>query len=318
MLIRWATKDDKKAWLKLSQEYDKYILELTSDLALWYDGYDGFNKYMDLKIKKNNVVIALDRMSNHCNGVIAFSKTHNRITFFAVSEKADFDKTSDKLLTVALRQLNTNKDITVQFPIGICTIFRKIISAFENKGFKVINDCMMAGVKAHHLIRKATSEKRGKSFHYNYDDYLKGSEKQFCLFCNNHPAPVGHYQIADLKHSYAYIEKNVQEKLFGKGYVISKTHIVDFEEMPPKEMEGFMREVQLVSKALKRITGAIKINYEIHGNTGPHLHCHLFPRYLDDNFPGMSSINCHLTELSPYDNDEEFMWFVNKMREELN
>lgn len=167
MLIRWATEEDKEAWLRLSQEYDKYISEMTTDMALWYDGYDGFNNYMNEKIKKNNAVIALDRMTNHCNGMIAFSKTNNRITFFAVSEKADFNETSEKILSVALRQLNTNKDITVQLPIGTCAIFRQIISAFEKNGFSVINDDIMAGVKAHNLVRKATNEKRGKSFHYN-------------------------------------------------------------------------------------------------------------------------------------------------------
>lgn len=30
----------------------------------------------------------------------------------------------------------------------------------------------------------------------------------------------------------------------------------------------------------------IKINYEIHGNTLPHLHVHVFPRYAGDPFEG--------------------------------
>lgn len=316
MLIRWATWEDKAAWLALSQEYDKYISEMTSDMALWYDGYDGFDNYMNEKIKKNNAVMAVDRMTNHCNGMIAFSKTHNRITFFAVSEKADFNETADKLLLVALRQLNTNKDITVQLPVGINTIFRKIISVFERNGFSVISDDIMAGVKAHNLVRKATNEQRGKSFHYNYDDYLKGSQKEFCLFCNDHPAPEGQFEIAKLNYSIAYIERIAQGRLFGKGYVISKLHVVDFEEMPKEDMAGFMSDIQSVAKALHKITGAIKINYEIHANTGPHLHCHLFPRYLDDDFPGVS-INYQLIEPSPYESDEEFMWFIEQLRKEL-
>lgn len=316
MLIRWATMTDKAAWLELSQEYDKYISEMTSDMALWYDGYDGFDKYMQGKIKKNNAVMAVDRMTGRCNGMIAFSKTNNRITFFAVSEKADFNETAEKLLLVALRQLNTNKDISVKLPIGINTIFRQIISAFERKGFYVVSDVVMAGVRAHKLVRKATNEKRGKSFHYNYDDYLKGSQEESCLFCNDYPAPKGIFEIANLNYSIAYIERTAQGRLFGKGFVISKLHVVDFEEMPKEDMAGFMSDIQVVAKALHKITGAIKINYEIHGNTGPHLHCHLFPRYLDDDFPGLS-INYQLVEPSPYESDEEFMWFVEQMRAEL-
>ena len=46
----------------------------------------------------------------------------------------------------------------------------------------------------------------------------------------------------------------------------------------------------------------------------PHLHAHLFPRYLDDDFPGQS-IDYNLYEPCPYESDEEFLWFVKKMRE---
>ena len=47
-----------------------------------------------------------------------------------------------------------------------------------------------------------------------------------------------------------------------------------------------MKELQLCIKALKQVTRAVKINIEIHGNTLPHLHFHLYPRTIDDPFPG--------------------------------
>jgi diadenosine tetraphosphate (Ap4A) HIT family hydrolase len=47
-----------------------------------------------------------------------------------------------------------------------------------------------------------------------------------------------------------------------------------------------MRDIQRVSRALQAVTGAIKMNYEIHGNTIPHLHVHFFPRYEGDPFEG--------------------------------
>ncbi|MGF7056944.1 hypothetical protein [Brassicibacter mesophilus] len=48
----------------------------------------------------------------------------------------------------------------------------------------------------------------------------------------------------------------------------------------------------------------------------PHLHVHLFPRYLDDDFPSIS-IDYHKTEPSPYEDEGEFQWFVERMRNEL-
>jgi len=47
-----------------------------------------------------------------------------------------------------------------------------------------------------------------------------------------------------------------------------------------------MRDAQLTSRVLSDVTGAVKLNYEIHGNTLPHLHMHFFPRYRGDQFEG--------------------------------
>lgn len=45
------------------------------------------------------------------------------------------------------------------------------------------------------------------------------------------------------------------------GYVISKLHVVDFEEMPKKDMFGFMSDIQIIAKVLHKVTGAIKIAF---------------------------------------------------------
>ena len=47
-----------------------------------------------------------------------------------------------------------------------------------------------------------------------------------------------------------------------------------------------MRDPRRVSAAIAVATGAVKMNYEIHGNTVPHLHVHIFPRYAGDPFEG--------------------------------
>ena len=49
---------------------------------------------------------------------------------------------------------------------------------------------------------------------------------------------------------------------------------------------AFMRDAQKVSRALSRVTGAVKMNYEIHGNSIPHLHLHFYPRHRGDRFEG--------------------------------
>ena len=61
--------------------------------------------------------------------------------------------------------------------------------------------------------------------------------------------------------------------------------------MAEPDLLGFMRAVRAAARALKAVTGAVKINDEIHGNTVPHLYMHLFPRTADDPFPGQP-IDC--------------------------
>ena len=72
------------------------------------------------------------------------------------------------------------------------------------------------------------------------------------------------------------------------GYVclVSRTHAVDLHDLSAAQSESFMRDARRVSSALSTVTGAVKLNYEIHGNTLPHLHMHFFPRYAGDPFEG--------------------------------
>ncbi len=70
------------------------------------------------------------------------------------------------------------------------------------------------------------------------------------------------------------------------GYVclVSRTHAVELHDLSAAQAESFMRDAHRVSSALSVATGAVKLNYEIHGNTLPHLHMHFFPRYAGDPF----------------------------------
>ena len=72
------------------------------------------------------------------------------------------------------------------------------------------------------------------------------------------------------------------------GYVclVSQTHAVELHDLPEAAACAFMRDARRVSRAVAAVTGAVKMNYEIHGNTIPHLHMHFFPRYRGDQFEG--------------------------------
>lgn len=72
------------------------------------------------------------------------------------------------------------------------------------------------------------------------------------------------------------------------GYVcvVARRHVNEPFELPPPERTQFWNDSMLVAEAVASVVSPIKMNYEIHGNTLPHLHLHLFPRQPDDPFVG--------------------------------
>lgn len=90
--------------------------------------------------------------------------------------------------------------------------------------------------------------------------------------------------VAEMETSWV----TMQEAAPVRGYVclVSRTHAVELHDLSEQSASRFMRDAQRVSKALLEATGAVKLNYEIHGNSLPHLHMHFFPRYRGDQFEG--------------------------------
>lgn len=72
------------------------------------------------------------------------------------------------------------------------------------------------------------------------------------------------------------------------GYVclVSRVHAVDLHDLTVAQSVAFIQDAHRVSSALASVTSAVKLNYEIHGNTLPHFHMHYFPRYAGDAFEG--------------------------------
>lgn len=312
MLIRWATIDDRAAWIKLAGDVSSIFRSETMPTD------ESFLTYVDSKLSKFEALIAVDRTTDDCLGIIGFSRTNNRISWFGVFEQHRNKGIGTKLLSTALRQLDNKRIITVDtfcddYPLG-----QPARVVYQKFGFVEMNSTLFDehGNPCCRMALEPTIEKRGHSFHYNYLEYKRLESADNCPCCKNDSMPSGDIDIAELEYSFITAERKAQGRLFGKCHVMLKKHYNNFEDIPLDEMTGFMNEVQIAGKALRKVTGAIKINYEIHANSLPHIHCHLFPRYLDDDFPS-GPIDFRIHEPSPYKNDAEFNWFVEQMRLEL-
>lgn len=213
-----------------------------------------------------------------------------------------------------VREVLVSIDRMTERCLGIIGFSRKDRTAEKAQIFDDVRSSVIKDKLSECALRQCNP--KGGSFHYKYTQYEKESNEEYCPCCNNMPAPKGLYDIAKLEYAWVTAERKAQGRLFGKCHVLSRKHYVHLYDMTKEDLTGFMLDVQKAAKALQEVTGAIKINYEIHGNSAPHLHCHLFPRYLDDDFPGQG-IDVKLTEPSPYESEEEFQWFFSKMQEKL-
>lgn len=149
------------------------------------------------------------------------------------------------------------------------------------------------------------------SFHHDADKWLLEAQREHCPYCLQADDPSN----AAILRSFAHSELCAHPLVCLKGtcYLISREHYVELFDMPEQALLGFMREVQIAARVLLEVTGAFRINYEIHGNTVPHLHMHLFPRYVDDPFAG-TPIDYGRVDPPVY-GAGEFERFVRQMRE---
>lgn len=151
------------------------------------------------------------------------------------------------------------------------------------------------------------------SFHLNPEQWLFQAQKENCPYCRKDEDPMQSVTLKFFKYSEMCAHPQVCLK--GTCYLITQEHYVELFDLDDEALLGFMKEVQVAARVLKEVTGAFKINYEIHGNTAPHLHLHLFPRYLDDPFAGVS-IDTSRIEPPVYQGDE-FDGFVRAMQARL-
>lgn len=63
-------------------------------------------------------------------------------------------------------------------------------------------------------------------------------------------------------------------------------HVAEPTELGDQEAAAYGREVLTVGRALEQVLEPVKLNYDLLGNSVPHLHTHIVPRYADDPRPG--------------------------------
>jgi diadenosine tetraphosphate (Ap4A) HIT family hydrolase len=106
-----------------------------------------------------------------------------------------------------------------------------------------------------------------------------GSQCPICL--RGHPLDV----IAEFPAS--WVSASPEAPLPGYACLVSKLHVIEPFELPAEARSAFWEEAMAVARVLSELFQPVKMNYEIHGNVVPHLHLHLYPRFVDDPYGGL-------------------------------
>jgi diadenosine tetraphosphate (Ap4A) HIT family hydrolase len=83
----------------------------------------------------------------------------------------------------------------------------------------------------------------------------------------------------------AYLQKAGVQR--GYSIIIWRgRHVVEPTELSAEEAGAYWNELLRVGSALEKHFEPVKMNYELLGNSLPHLHTHVMPRYGNDPKPG--------------------------------
>jgi diadenosine tetraphosphate (Ap4A) HIT family hydrolase len=111
------------------------------------------------------------------------------------------------------------------------------------------------------------------------DEWERRKRPDGCIICRSGgPLDI----VAELPSGWATAPTTAP--LPGYVCVVARQHVNEPFELSPDDHAQFWIDSMLVASAVASVVEPIKMNYEVHGNTLPHLHMHLFPRHRDDPF----------------------------------
>lgn len=88
------------------------------------------------------------------------------------------------------------------------------------------------------------------------------------------------YFVKELESGYVVLG----DYQYYRGYtlLLSKIHTNELHKLGKGERLKFLEEMSLISEAVAKAFNPKKLNYELLGNSEPHLHWHIIPRYKID------------------------------------
>jgi len=109
---------------------------------------------------------------------------------------------------------------------------------------------------------------------------------QCCVLCaENSAADRGEDPWAVAQLSTGIVRLNPTQWFRGATFFVARTCVAELHQLPPSIRATHLMEMSDVAEAMFSAFAPRKLNYEALGNSIPHLHWWLTPRYDDDSRP---------------------------------
>lgn len=106
-----------------------------------------------------------------------------------------------------------------------------------------------------------------------------------CIFCKIISGKIPCYKVHETKHSLAFLD--IKPHAAGHTVVIPKNHAMTILDLDDESAKYLLLDIKAVMKKLEEKLSPLAFNVGWNNGTGagqvvPHLHIHIFPRYVGD------------------------------------
>ena len=113
------------------------------------------------------------------------------------------------------------------------------------------------------------------------EDWAARKQGAGCWFCGN--------QLGQPFYAGNVSDAHLERHAIARGHAIvvfRDRHVADLTSLSTTEVAAYWRDVHTVARMIERVFTPCHMNYQLPGNSVPHLHVHVVPRHLDDPAPG--------------------------------
>ena len=137
------------------------------------------------------------------------------------------------------------------------------------------------------------------------DDWTERMAGRGCPMCANAGHGDNDYGVHVFTGEFAEVSLQRRTRLPGYCVVVWRHgHVAEPADLDPRHACGYWQEVLAVGRAVRAEFDPVKLNYLTLGNTVPHLHTHVVPRYRDDPAPGGPIEWMQIVSADPVPDDE--------------